>query len=164
MKQYYASRRAQHILQVSVPVLALLLIGFMWYFLPFLYRWLLWALSILLGGAAAVVSVVILPLWFDSVSYVVSDTHIIKRSGFVFMREQIMRTDALQYWGAISSPAPEKTGLGFLPLHAYGGSMVLVFLNGRDMEEIQAFLRQKVYHSHDRGEDGQKEGGGSFAL
>ena len=146
MKQYYADRHAQHILQTAVPAAALLLILLLWYFLIFLPRWLLWLLTFLLAAVTVFLSAFWLPLWFESVTYTISTTHIAKRCGIFFQQEQIMRTQSLQYSTVIYAPISRKTGLNFIPLHAYGGSVLLAFLSRTDAEEIQAFLQRTVYH------------------
>ncbi len=146
MKQYTADCHAQYILQVAVPIAALILILLLWYFLPFLPHWLLWVITVVLAAAAAVLSACFLPLWFGSVSYTISETHITKHCGIIFMQEQTMRTQALQYSTILHTPFSAKSGLNFIPLHAYGGTIYLAFLRKQDAEEIQRFLQHTVYH------------------
>lgn len=145
MKQYSADRHAQYILQIAIPVSGILLVGMAWYFLAILPHWLLWTLTILILTAAFVMSVVLLPMWFGSVSYIVTDTHITKRCGIFFIQEQTMRLQALQYSTIFRTPAAKKTGMNFIPLHAYGGTILLAFLKPEDAREIQKFLGRKVY-------------------
>lgn len=145
MKQYTADRHAQYTLQIAVPLAAAILILLAWYFLPFLPQWLLWTISIVLAAVAVVAAVCFLPLWFSTVSYTISDTHITKRCGIIFAQEQIMRTQALQYSTIIQAPFSEKNGMNFIPLHAYGGTIYLAFLRKQDAEEIQQFLQHTVY-------------------
>lgn len=145
MKEYTADRHAQYLLQILSPVAALLLIIFCWYFLAFLPNWLLWLLTVLLAAAAVLLSTLILPMWFCAVSYTISDTHITKRCGILFIREQTMRTQALQYSTTLHIPFSEKNGMNFIPLHAYGGTILLAFLKREDAEEIQIFLQRTVY-------------------
>lgn len=78
-------------------------------------------------------------MWFGSVSYIISDTHITKRCGIFFIQEQTMRLQALQYSTIIRTPVSEKTGMNFIPLHAYGGMILLAFLKPEDAQEIQKF-------------------------
>lgn len=145
MKHYTADRHAQYTLQVVTPVVALILIGLIWYFLPFLPHWLLWTLTILLGAAAAVFSGILLPMWFCTIGYSVSATHITRHGGILFRQEQTMRTQALQFSSVFRMPFSWKTGMNFIPLHAYGGTVILAFLSTSDAEEIQAFLQKTVY-------------------
>lgn len=147
MKQYNADRHAQYTLQIAAPILAAVLIFFAWYFLAFLPHWMLWTLTVLFTAAAVLLSTLILPMWFCTVSYTVSDTHITKRCGIFFIQEQTMRTQALQFSSTFRMPGSNKTGMNFIPLHAYGGTVFLAFLSQSDAEEIQAFLQKTVYQN-----------------
>ncbi len=145
MKEYKADRHAQYTLQVLVPVAAAALICLMWYFLAILPEWLLWTLTIILAAASVLLSTLLLPVWFRTVSYVVSETHITKRCGIFFVQEQTMRTQAIQFSTILRIPAADKTGMNVIPLHAYGGTVYLAFLSRQDADEIQAFLHRSVY-------------------
>lgn len=146
MKQYSADRHAQYTLQIAVPVATVILIFLAWYFLPFLPHWLLWTITIVLAAAAIAVAACFLPLWFGTVSYTISATHITKHCGIIFAQEQAMRTQALQYSTILHAPFSAKNGMNFIPLHAYGGTIYLAFLSKQDAEEIQHFLQHTVYH------------------
>lgn len=149
MKEYKADRRAQHTLQILTPIIAAVLIWLLWYFLAILPNWLLWGLTIPLIAAAVLLSTLLLPVWFRTVSYTISETHIVKRCGIFFIREQTMRTQAIQFSTIFRLPAAAKTGMNFIPLHAYGGTVCLAFLSQQDADEIQAFLHRSVYrHGH----------------
>ncbi|MGN1403283.1 MAG: hypothetical protein ACI4XB_03050 [Ruminococcus sp.] len=147
MKQYSADRHAQYTLQIATPILAVVLIILVWYFLAFLPHWILWTLTVVFAAAAALLSTLFLPMWFCTVSYTVSDTHITKRCGIFFIQEQTMRTQALQFSSTFRMPGSDKTGMNFIPLHAYGGTVFLAFLSQSDAAEIQAFLQKNVYQN-----------------
>lgn len=146
MKQYTADRQAQRVLQAATPMAAAILLFLIWYFLAILPDWLLWTLTVLLLLAAILMAVLLIPMWFNTVSYTVSATHITKRCGIIFLREQTMRTQALQYCTILRAPFSQKTGLNFIPLHAYGGTILLSFLRREDAEEIQVSLQNTVYN------------------
>ncbi len=150
MKQYTADKHAQYTLQIAAPIVAAVLIGLVWYFLAVLPDWLLWTLTVLLAAAAVLLSTLLLPMWFCTVSYTVSATHITRKYGIFFLQEQIMRTQALQFSSIFRAPFSEKTGMNFIPLHAYGGTVILAFLSREDAEEIQAFLQKTVYSHSQR--------------
>lgn len=147
MQSYSIDRRAQYVLQILLLVLAILIALLLWIFLTFIPNWLLWTLSFALVGIACIVSFIWLPLWFDSVEYTISDTHITKKSGVFMRHEQVMRTKALQYSAIWRLPGSKVTGFNFIPLHAYGGTIILAFLKQKDAMEIEAFLRDKVYQT-----------------
>lgn len=147
MKQYSADRHAQYTLQIATPILAVVLMILVWYFLAFLPHWILWTLTVIFAAAAVLLSTLLLPMWFCTVSYTVSDTHITKRCGILFIQEQTMRTQALQFSSTFRIPGSGKTGMNFIPLHAYGGTVFLAFLSKSDAAEIQAFLQKTVYQN-----------------
>lgn len=146
MKQYTADRRAQYTLQISAPIVAIVLVILVWYFLAFLPNGLLWAITFLLLAAAVVLSTWLLPRWFCTILYTISDTHITKKCGIFFIQEQVMRTQSLQFSTIFQLPAASKNGMNFIPLHAYGGTIYLAFLSKQDAEEIQDFLQHTVYN------------------
>ena len=86
MKQYTADRQAQRVLQAATPMAAAILLFLIWYFLAILPDWLLWTLTVLLLLAAILMAVLLIPMWFNTVSYTVSATHITKRCGIIFLR------------------------------------------------------------------------------
>ncbi len=145
MKEYKADRRAQVTIQVVSLIGTAVLIGLIWYFLIFFPRWLLWTLTVILIAAAVILSVFLLPEWLRRLSYTVSETHITRRGGIFFVHEQIMRTQAIQFSTVIRLPAADRTGMYMIPLHAYGGTVLLLFLSRQDADEIQAFLHRIVY-------------------
>ena len=83
MKQYTADRQAQRVLQAATPMAAAILLFLIWYFLAILPDWLLWTLTGLLLLAAILIAVLLIPMWFNTVSYTVSATHITKRCGII---------------------------------------------------------------------------------
>lgn len=60
-----------------------------------------------------------------------------------FIQEQVMRTQALQFSSIFQAPFADATGMNFIPLHAYGGTVILSFLSSSDAAEIQAFLQRR---------------------
>jgi len=97
MKQYTADKHAQYTLQIATPIVTAVLIGLIWYFLAVLPHWLLWTLTAVLAAAAILLSTLLLPMWFCTVTYCVSATHITRKCGIFFIQEQVMRTQALQF-------------------------------------------------------------------
>ena len=141
MKQYTADKHAQYTLQIATPIVTAVLIGLIWYFLAVLPHWLLWTLTAVLAAAA---------ILFCTVIYCVSATHITRKCGIFFIQEQVMRTQALQFSSIFQAPFADATGMNFIPLHAYGGTVILSFLSSSDAAEIQAFLQKTVYSHSQR--------------
>ena len=150
MKQYTADKHAQYTLQIATPIVTAVLIGLVWYFLAVLPHWLLWTLTAVLAAAAILLSTLLLPMWFCTVTYCVSATHITRKCGIFFIQEQVMRTQALQFSSIFQAPFADATGMNFIPLHAYGGTVILSFLSSSDAAEIQAFLQKTVYSHSQR--------------
>ena len=136
MKQYTADKHAQYTLQIATPIVTAVLIGLIWYFLAVLPHWLLWTLTAVLAAAAILLSTLLLPMWFCTVTYCVSATHITRKCGIFFIQEQVMRTQALQFSSIFQAPFADATGMNFIPLHAYGGTVILSFLSSSDAAEI----------------------------
>ena len=134
MKQYTADKHAQYTLQIAAPVVSAVLIGLIWYFLAVLPHWMLWTLTVIVAAAAVLLSTLLLPMW----------------CGIFFVQEHTLRTQALQFSSIFRAPFSEKTGMNFIPLHAYGGTVILAFLSRSDAEEIQAFLQKTVYSHSQR--------------
>ena len=61
-----------------------------------------------------------------------------------------MWTQALQFSSIFQAPFADATGMNFIPLHAYGGTVILSFLSSSDAAEIQAFLQKTVYSHSQR--------------
>ena len=140
MKQYTADKHAQYTLQIAAPVVSAVLIGLIWYFLAVLPHWMLWTLTVIVAAAAVLLSTLLLPMWFCTIVYSVSATHITRKCGIFFVQEQTMRTQALQFSSIFRAPFSEKTGMNF----------ILAFLSRSDAEEIQAFLQKTVYSHSQR--------------
>lgn len=145
MKEYRVDRRAITTLQIVTPILTGIFIGMVWYFLAILPDWLLWTLTIVLIVAAAVLTVFWIPMWLRSITYTISDTHMTKKVGVFFVREQTMRTQAVQFTTIYRMPGSARTGMHIIPVYAYGGAIYFAFLSKQDADEIQAFLHRNVY-------------------
>ena len=111
MKQYTADKHAQYTLQIAAPVVSAVLIGLIWYFLAVLPHWMLWTLTVIVAAAAVLLSTLLLPMWFCTIAYSVSATHITRKCGIFFVQEQTMRTQALQFSSIFRAPFSEKTGI-----------------------------------------------------
>ena len=85
MKQYTADKHAQYTLQIAAPVVSAVLIGLIWYFLAVLPHWMLWTLTVIVAAAAVLLSTLLLPMWFCTIVYSVSATHITRKCGIFFV-------------------------------------------------------------------------------
>lgn len=159
MKKYYADRKSLKFLRAATFLLIACIIIVLKYLLIYLEgrfpdyfalpkisvpEIIAWALVILLVTAYVIFLMIILPLWYRSVSYMVSSEEIIIRSG-VFVRNTVcIKTSAVQYTTAVSLPLAKYTGFNFLFINAYGGRLLCYFLSSADMEEIDKKIRQAI--------------------
>lgn len=151
MKQYTADKHAQYTLQIATPIVTAVLIGLVWYFL----------------GSAAPLAAVDTdgsaggggdPAVHTAAAYVVLHCDLLcigepihpENAAFFSIQEQVMRTQALQFSSIFQAPFADATGMNFIPLHAYGGTVILSFLSSSDAAEIQAFLQKTVYSHSQR--------------
>lgn len=79
---------------------------------------------------------VYLPMYFRSLSYEMTDEKIIRHSGVFMKVHQSVRYSTVQYSTVVSTPFSDKTGLNFVILFVYGGSLRLLFLSKDDAMRI----------------------------
>lgn len=79
---------------------------------------------------------VYLPIYFASLSYEMNSEKIIKHSGVFLKSHQSVRFSTVQYSTVVTTPFSEHTGLNFVVLFVYGGSLRLMFLNKKNAMEV----------------------------
>ncbi|MBP1559760.1 MAG: PH domain-containing protein [Oscillospiraceae bacterium] len=104
----------------------------------------IWAFVILLVTAYVVFLLIILPLWYRSVSYTVSPEGIVLRSGVFFKNTRYVKMSAVQYTTTVSMPFSKYTSFNFLLINAYGGRLLFCFLSSSDLEEIDKKIQQAL--------------------
>ena len=72
--------------------------------------------------------------------FYIKDGKIIKESGFYFHKKQIIRLDKVQFTSSVYSPWKILRSLNLIILYAYGGFMVIIFLNNDKFAELKTFL------------------------
>ena len=157
MKKYYADKRSLKFLRVMTFLLIICIIIGLKYLLYYLESHfpqyfdipritvpeiIIWAFIILLVTAYVIFLLIILPLWYRSVSYTLSDDEITIRSGIFFKNITFIKMSSVQYTTAISMPFSKYTSFNFLLISAYGGRLVCFFLSSSDIEEISRKIRQ----------------------
>ncbi len=144
MHTYKVARTASIILIALTLLLTVLCVFIVWFFLSFLphgWKWLITVLLILIS-----IGVIIwIPAWQRSLSYTITSTKITRKGGIFWQHESMMQLSALQWSTALYTPFGRYTGLNFIPLHAYGGSLYLSFLRRVDAEEIQSIIQHAVW-------------------
>lgn len=135
-KKYHPDPHAKYVLQLVCLPLVLVLIAAIRYVLTIVPTNIVNGICLLFLLAAFLCIFILLPLWFRNTSYTVTEQDIISVTGIFIHREKRMRLRALQCSTIIQTPFCQYTGMIFLPLHAYGGTMLLLFLKKQDAAEL----------------------------
>ena len=157
MKKYYSDKRSLKFLRVTTFILIICIIIGLKYLLYYLESHfpayfdipkvtvpeiIIWAFIILLVTAYVIFLLIILPLWYRSVSYTLSEEGIPIQSGIFFKNITYVKMSSVQYTTAISMPFSKYTSFNFLLISAYGGRLICFFLSQTDVEEISKKIKQ----------------------
>ncbi|MGN1224906.1 MAG: hypothetical protein ACI4TG_07370 [Ruminococcus sp.] len=135
-KKYRPDPHAKYTLQLLSLPLILILIAAIRYVLVFIPTNIVNSICLLFLLISFLCIFILLPLWFRNTSYTITEQDIISVTGIFIHREKRMRLRALQCSTIIQMPFCQYTGMIFLPLHAYGGTMLLLFLKKQDAAEL----------------------------
>lgn len=135
-KKYRPDPHAKYTLQLLSLPLILILIAAIRYVLVFIPTNIVNSICLLFLLISLLCIFILLPLWFRNTSYTITEQDIISVTGIFIHREKRMRLRALQCSTIIQMPFCQYTGMIFLPLHAYGGTMLLLFLKKQDAAEL----------------------------
>ena len=125
MKRYFADRNGMNLIRTAIALLAAAVICVAIHFCTD-YPILLWSIMGGISGLGLFFILIYLPIFFRNAYYYVSSKEITKHSGFWFRRTQVMRMSAVQYTTAVLTPFSGFTGLNFLILNGYGGTIFAV--------------------------------------
>ena len=135
-KSYRPDPHAQYLLQLLALPTALVLIAAVRYVLKVVPAGIVNLICSLLLLAALLGIFILLPFWFRNTRYIITEQDIISISGIFIRREKRMRLRALQCSTVVQTPFCKYTGMTFLPLHAYGSTLILLFLKKEDAAEL----------------------------
>ena len=135
-KKYRPDPHAKYTLQLLSLPLILILIAAIRYVLAFISTNIVNSICLLFLLISFLCIFILLPLWFRNTSYTITEQDIISVTGIFIHREKRMRLRALQCSTIIQMPFCQYTGMIFLPLHAYGGTMLLLFLKKQNAAEL----------------------------
>ena len=135
-KKYRPDPHAKYTLQLLSLPLILILIAAIRYVLVFIPTNIVNSICLLFLLISLLCIFILLPLWFRNTSYTITEQDIISVTGIFIHREKRMRLRALQCSTIIQMPFCQYTSMIFLPLHAYGGTMLLLFLKKQDAAEL----------------------------
>lgn len=162
MKKYYADKKSLKFLRVVTLVIMICIIILIKYSLYYIkrrfseiynqsntvdYEIMVWVLVAALITAYVVFLFIILPMWYRSVSYVITQDEIIISSGVIFRNKTYVKISSVQYTATVRCPLSNQTSFNFLLINAYGGRLVMMFLSSSDMEKInnkiQSYLKDR---------------------
>ena len=146
MRRYFVDKTCINLIRLVLLLLTALQDGLFYYCIPAVpylsdLPAIMWTVIGLVTAAGLFAAMVYLPLYFRHTCYYISSEQVIKHSGCFFVRTQTLRRSAIQYTTAISTPFSKITGLNFLMLSAFGGSMLLLFLSKRDFDQLRTALQ-----------------------
>ncbi len=159
MKKYYADKKSLKFLRVATFLIISGIIIGLKYLLDHLEsrfpeyfsipkitvpEIIIWAVVILLVTAYVIFLLIILPLWYRSVSYTLSSDEIIIKSGIFVKNTCYVKMSSVQYTTSVSMPFAKYTSFNFLVISAYGGRLVCFFLSSSDMAEIGRRIQQAL--------------------
>lgn len=100
------------------------------------------ALMIIFAAIYVVFIVILLPMWYKSIRYVINDDEIISYTGIFTRTYRIMKLSSVQHTVRISLPLSRYTGFNFIFLNALGSNMPILFLSDKDCTEILELFRK----------------------
>ena len=147
MKEYRAARGALHLLQILICLTGAGLSAAATYFLR-RWTWIMWSVIGVFAGTALLMSLICLPLFFARLRCYASEDKLTVIAGILFLREQSIRADRVQFIQTVTGPFDGILGLNFIILYVYGGQLTIPFLSTRDRYELVALLEKGgVFHA-----------------
>ena len=134
MNNFKPERNALTTLRIFILLISVVLVGVVRIYIPIDIIVIMFAVFVILIDIFMIL--VYLPIYFSSLSYEMTDEKIIRHSGVFMKVHQSVRYSTVQYSTVVSTPFSDKTGMNFVILFVYGGSLRLLFLNKDDAMEI----------------------------
>ena len=147
MKEYRADRGAMHLLQILISLAGAGFCAAATYFLR-RWAWIMWSVVGVFAGAALILSIICLPLFFRRLRCFASEEKLTVIAGILFLRQQSIRLDRVQFIQTVTGPFDGILGLNFIILYVYGGQLTIPFLSKSDRYELVGLLeRGGVFHA-----------------
>ena len=103
---------------------------------------------ILFLSTGAFLNLFFLPSYFKKLYYYITPEQIAIHKGIFFRREQSIRLQSVQFVQIITGYHDGISGLNFMILYVYGGSLLLSFMSRDDRRELTEFLKRKgIFHA-----------------
>ena len=147
VKEYHADRGALHLLQILISLAGAGLCAAATYFLR-RWAWIMWIVVGVFTGTAFILSLICLPLFFARLHCYASEEKVTVIAGVLFLRQQSIRLDRVQFIQTVTGPFDGNLGLNFIILYVYGGQLTIPFLSKSDRYELVGLLeRGGVFHA-----------------
>lgn len=140
MKQYTPNDNAKYTVQILFSFCYIFIIAIIRFVFFFLSEKALIIFSLILVIITFIFIKFYIPIWFKSLKYIVTDNCITINCGVFVYHEKTILIDSLQSSTLIQTPLSKYTCFHFLPLNAYGGRIIIAFLNRQDIAEICAYI------------------------
>ena len=101
------------------------------------------ALMIIFAAVYVVFIVILLPMWYKSIRYVINYDEIISYTGIFTRTYRIMKISSVQHAVRVSLPLSRYTGFNFIILNALGSNMPVLFLSDKDCTDIMELFQKK---------------------
>lgn len=134
MNNFKPERNALTTLRILILLISAVLVGVVRIYVPIDIIVIIFAVFVILTDIFMIF--VYLPIYFSSLSYEMTDEKIIRHSGVFMKVHQSVRYSTVQYSTVVNTPFSDKTGMNFVILFVYGGSLRLLFLNKDNAMEI----------------------------
>lgn len=105
------------------------------------------ALMVIFAALYVIFIVIILPLWYRTIKYELTDACLITDTGLFSHTHRVMKLSAVQHASRISIPIPKRSGFNFISVNAMGGTILLMFLSDTDCAEVLEILRRSAEKS-----------------
>lgn len=134
MNNFKPERNALTTLRILILLISAVLVGVVRIYVPIDIIVIIFAVFVILTDIFMIFFY--LPIYFSSLSYEMTDEKIIRHSGVFMKVHQSVRYSTVQYSTVVNTPFSDKTGMNFVILFVYGGSLRLLFLNKDNAMEI----------------------------
>lgn len=134
MKHYEPDRSGLTTLRVIITIVSVGLLAAARIFIP--WRLVMIISSAFVAAVALFLMLIYLPMYFTSITYTVTRSEIIRKSGVFIKFRQSVRFSSIQYTTVVSTPLAQYTGFNFIIFFVYGGQFRLLFLEQKDAKEI----------------------------
>lgn len=147
-RNYYADQTALRLLQIIIFILTSLLSALCLLCYHRLDLTLFLILMLLFLSTGMLLNLFFLPVYFKNLYYHITPEQIAIHRGILFQREQSIRLQSVQFVQIITGWHDGSSGLNFMILYVYGGSLLLAFMNRDDRRELTEFLEQRgIFHA-----------------